>query len=281
MKYRTDNQSTGGSSGHLREDLLLDLLHNLLPKAERDMALSHLSVCSQCESEFQEMVSRRERLRAMAKLTTNAAGEIELQTRSGSDPVKCGEAASQPVSDQISRTWKGLLSILKRPRNQFGAALVVATAALLLVIWSQHEDADTASDLYWLPRSSQEMQFRSGSGDAIHEILADGLDAYAHRDLKSAIQHLESAQAMGHLETVRKVYLGSALAMSRRYGEAAELLNSVSSRSLPDPWGSEARWTLYIALKKSGRTSLADSLLNVLAAETGAIGDRARQLMQP
>jgi hypothetical protein len=84
----------------------------------------------------------------------------------------------------------------------------------------------------------------------------------------------------GSLEGVRAVYLGSALALSGRYGEAADVLRGVSLTAIPDPWGREARWTLYVALVECGRGQAADSLLKSLAEEPGEIGRRARGMMR-
>ena len=112
------------------------------------------------------------------------------------------------------------------------------------------------------------------------EDLAAGLEAYGDRDLEGAIDLLRSAEASGHLEEIRKIYLGSALAWNGAYPEAVSVLQEVSARTLPDPWGSEARWSLYVALKGSGWQRGADSLLHILSEESGEIGERARSRLR-
>ena len=82
------------------------------------------------------------------------------------------------------------------------------------------------------------------------------------------------------LETVRKVYLGSALALSGEHREAADILDGVSLDSLPEEWRGEAQWTLYVALDESGREARADSLLQALSQKAGEIGERARRTLE-
>jgi hypothetical protein len=48
---------------------------------------------------------------------------------------------------------------------------------------------------------------------------------------------------------------------------------------VPGEWGLEARWTLYVSLHESKRTTAASSLLKALAKETGPVGERARRVL--
>jgi hypothetical protein len=135
--------------------------------------------------------------------------------------------------------------------------------------------------LNWLPLSAGGPALRSSLEITTDKDLAAGLDAYGARDLDQAITLLERAEASGQLETARKIFLASALAWSGDHAEAVSLLRTVYTPILPDPWGAEARWTLYVALRESGQTASADSLLSILAQERGDVGDRARRLSQP
>jgi len=106
-----------------------------------------------------------------------------------------------------------------------------------------------------------------------------GLQAYEARDLDNAIELLAGQEAAGLQETIRRIYLGSALALKGRSAEAVSVLRTVRAQTLPDPWGSEARWTLYVVLRECGSQSAADSLLRVLARERGQVGERARRFL--
>jgi len=90
---------------------------------------------------------------------------------------------------------------------------------------------------------------------------------------------LSGARAEGTLDLVRRVYLGSALLKRGRPSEAARVLDGAAGPSLPDPWGTEARWDLYLVLTGTGSTAEAERLLADLAREQGDLGERARALL--
>jgi hypothetical protein len=75
---------------------------------------------------------------------------------------------------------------------------------------------------------------------------------------------------------VRKVYLGSALALRGRHREAVAVLESLDLWLLPDPWGAEGLWTLSVELRAMGKIARADAILGELTREPGPVGDRAR-----
>jgi hypothetical protein len=77
---------------------------------------------------------------------------------------------------------------------------------------------------------------------------------------------------------VRRVYLGSALAFQGRYQQAVECLSPLRESVIPDPWGTEARWTLCVALYGAGERGAADSLLSVLSKVDESARIRARAL---
>ena len=89
------------------------------------------------------------------------------------------------------------------------------------------------------------------------------------------------------MDLVSKVLDGDVLAAARlmrglddSLAEAVEALEEVSFRQVPGRWGIESYWTLYVALKRSGQASRADSLLKVLGDKPGELGERARQSLK-
>jgi Flp pilus assembly protein TadD len=122
------------------------------------------------------------------------------------------------------------------------------------------------------------MLSRAVEREAMNEEIALGLEAYNRRDAEKAIAALGEAEAEGLAESLRLVYLGSALAWSGEYQKAIGVLNELADTSLPEPWASEALWTKYVSLDRSGRRASADSLLRILADSPDEIGDRARRV---
>jgi len=158
---------------------------------------------------------------------------------------------------------------------------IAAVLAVLLLSFLPSGTDQTDITLHWIPTASGGLQVRAAADAAEHTELAAAFEAYAERNLDRAIPLLRDSEATGHLETMRRVFLGSALARIGQHDEAVEILRSVRARTLPDPWGSEARWTLYLALNAGGHQAAADSLLRVLATERGEVGDRARRVTRP
>jgi hypothetical protein len=60
-----------------------------------------------------------------------------------------------------------------------------------------------------------------------------------------------------------------------------EILEPVRFSSVPEQWGREAHWTLFVALRGAGRDASADSLLRILAERPGEVGERARRILEP
>jgi TolA-binding protein len=246
------------SGVHVDEDLGLDLLHGLLSHEESERVLEHLAECSPCEKRFQEMVGERERLRALRALPEGAR-----QDR----PSRTGRL--------LKDRWEDFLGSMRRPRFQLAWIPVAAAAVLLFIVLKPDPGTEM---LQQLPTSFEGTRFRASVAASSAEFEA-GLEAYAARDFKRASQLLGKATTSGPLETVRRVYLGSALAWRGKHEEAAKVLEDVALPTLPDPWGVEARWTLYVSLRETGQEAKADSLLRVLAKEAGPVGDRARGLL--
>lgn len=268
------NHPGGGQSPHLNGDRCLDLLLNLLPHTERDRAFEHIASCATCERLFKMRFAERERLRAAGKLVRGEDGQLALQTLEPDAEAK-PSAPRNPLRD----VWNRIADAFRSPRLRLAGGLVAAAVTVLIILIPLRKDDGGIAQPHWLPGYSEDLQFRAMIEATADEDLAAGLQAYADRDLDQAVQALEKAETSGTMEKVRKVYLGSALALSGNHTRAIEILESVAARTLPDPWGSEACWSLYVALNESGRAVSADSLLRVLSGESGSVGDRARETL--
>jgi thioredoxin-like negative regulator of GroEL len=115
--------------------------------------------------------------------------------------------------------------------------------------------------------------FGTSSSDSI---LLQGLQAYDRGDLQSARELLRAAQATGSWERVRRIYLAGALLELDDAAGAVAMVRDIDLRWVPEPWNSEARWTLALALARSGQPSVADSILAALSREAGPVAERAR-----
>lgn len=97
--------------------------------------------------------------------------------------------------------------------------------------------------------------------------LLEGLDAYARHDARAAEHQLANARAGGREESVRRLFLASAVLARGDERRAAALIESVDlQRDLPEPWRAEGLRTLALAWRRSGRVAQADSLASLLEA---------------
>ena len=264
MNERTFAGSAGTKAErHISRDLCRDLLHGLLSAVEQDQVLQHVAGCPPCEKLLQEMVAERERLRAVQTTWLD-----ESEQPGGS----LGEILSHLTGRLAAAFWQ--------PQYRYATALVAVAAVLLLILWPHPDQGPDGLAVQWLPAAGNEVRLRDGAQSIADQDLASGLAAYAARDLKSAITRLERAELSGQLETIRRIYLSNALAIRGEYDKAVELLRTMGVDPLPDPWRSETLWTLYVALRATGRDASADSLLQCLVREPLEIGERARRELQ-
>jgi hypothetical protein len=153
-------------------------------------------------------------------------------------------------------------------------------ASAILLILLPGDPGETDADLLrWLPPYGGEKRIRTQASYAPSEEMLEGLEAYARRDVGRASLLLRQAEAIGPLDTMRRLYLGSSLAWLGEHDEAAAILASLPHDLIPEPWSGESRWTLYVALNGSGRAASADSLLRILAGEPGDLGERAQRII--
>ncbi len=243
---------------HPDADLRLDLLLGLLDEEASSQVLAHLDACPACEEAFRRQYADQQHLLATRELRTTDSGQLEVMRRKASSSAK-----------------PRLRLIHRRPMMRVAIPLLAA-AAVLFLLWFWPGEGPEAEGSRWLPVPAKGLLIRQGAPTGDSADLTAGLDAYARKDLAAAIDLLSRARSEGTLDLVRRVYLGSALLQASRPAEAADMLVTVTSQPLPDPWGSESRWNLYLALAGSGLRVEAATLLGDLAREEGELGRRAR-----
>jgi hypothetical protein len=268
---------------HLDEHLCLDLLLGFLSSEEEERILSHLITCPACEKLLQERAAEGERLEATRVLRSGPGGEIVLERRGTAARERAVEREKRRLMDLLSQLLKGFRAVLRKPRFQLAGGLATAAVVLLLFAWFHYVRTPREPYLHLLPPYNFQLQTRETPETVVVDDLRAGLEAYEGEDFKRAVELLERAGASELDEThemIRRTYLGSALAWRGRYKDAVEILDEMSFPLVPGEWGMEAQWTLYVALKESGRDARADSLLQILAAKPGGIGERARKLLK-
>jgi len=252
-------------SSHLDEDACLDLVHGLLRREEEEPLLAHARACTACQELVRAATAEREQLRAQAGLMRS-----KLSAR---DKIRAGRWANRWVE------WILGAGRIPVPRLALGlgaAAIAIVVISTRLPVGDQSGSNEVR--LQWLPEVSGTLVTRDPRSEETDPKLIAGLEAYAHHDAAEAVRQLEASRASGPTESLRLAYLGSALAWAGRHDEAAATLRGLEVETLPEPWRSETWWTLVLTLRTTGRMDSADSLLSILAATEGAVGERARSL---
>jgi hypothetical protein len=272
MTGATDSGRANRAGEHLTAGSCADLLENLLHGEERSRALAHLRICADCERRFRSAYSDREHARTLGRIGRTADGQIVLERRGT-------EAAGSPGPGE---RWRGLLAALVEPvrgRQTRFAGLLAATAIVavgaVLLLRSAPSDLP---ELHRLPGKLDAFHFRSADDQPRDPDLLAGLEAYAKGEMERSARRLRRADVSGVEEITRDLYLASALAERGRHREARDRLQGLPLEQIPDPWGSEASWTLYVCLRALGEKASADSLLQLLAHYPGEVGRRARAL---
>jgi len=240
---------------HLDRDEILDLVMGLGSADERTAWLQHVRTCPQCEDELQ----RSSEVLGRARL--DVASVIESLDRGAAKSTNGRAAArSELARRRIDSRWILL-----------GAGLAAAVAAVVL----RPEPSPLLGQLRPLPRQVEFVQPRDSGDHGAAACLAPGLEAYARGDYASAARLLGGCEAEGGAETMRRLYLGSALALCGRFDRAAKTLEGLPSASIPEAWRGEADWTRCVASYGCGREREGDSLLAGLASAGGADAERA------
>ena len=253
---------------HLNEDRCLDLIRGFLSPEERERILAHMQACAECETLFVRHLADEERLRARGALRATPDGRLKLE------PYLTEEPATAPDSRRQS--------LRRFLRPALGVASTAAAVVVLLLLSPRQAGDDPAAMLRPMPALGEQVRLRSDPPYGQDEAFALGVDAYERGDLHTAVKRLERATTTGgpgRLEALRRIYLGSAYARLGQFDEAAQVLETVPFVSVPDPWGGEGRWTLYVAYKSLQRDALAQAILEELSREPGQFGDRARDAL--
>ncbi len=250
---------------HLSEDDCLDLLSNALAPPERAQLVQHIRSCTACESMLKERDADWERLLIQSG---PAIRQLDQQGSRGGWLKGWVPRATRPFSLPLPRlSWLAAVGLL-----------LVITVGFVMRAREEKQQA-FLSELRWLPPLPEEVILRRGERTGGLEMLRGGLDAYSRKDPSAAIEGFASIQVPAESEPLRRAYLGSALAWAGRYSEAVTQLQRLDPTRIPDPWSTEVRWTLMIALRETGQRARADSLLRALAEEPGESGRRAKALL--
>jgi hypothetical protein len=228
---------------HPGDDLWLDVVNGLADASARSAALRHARDCASCARRLEEFAA------------THARGFARADAALG------GARAARP--------WRG------DARRLLPVAAAVAAVLGAYAVWTVSRPAapPAPGTIAWLPAPAADVLTRSAREDATDARLLEGLDAYAARDAGRARRLLATARAAGALEQVRLLYLGNAELQLGHPGRALAALRAVELARVPEPWRSEARWSMALALDGAGDPAAADSIRRALAAAPIRRGD--------
>jgi hypothetical protein len=275
------SKSNDGEQGfHPDEHMILDFLLGFLSPTENEKILLHLTGCPACEELFRERAAESERFAATRVLRFLPNGELAVERRGTA--MRASDVEQFDLWEFLSKIWNGMRSVFRQPRYQLAGGLATVTA-LFLIVWLHGVRTPDSAELYMLRPYSFQLHSRDVPGAVPSEDLREGLNAYSNKEFERAIELLQkthiSDKNAAH-ETIRDIYLGSALAWNRDYDEAVEILETIPFPVVPPEWSREAHWTLYIALKESGSVERADSLIEILSGTPGEVGERARRIVK-
>lgn len=239
---------------HLSDDHLIDLECGLLESSARDAAVQHLRQCPACERRFMEV----------------HAGAQRLSPRRRPTPAEKATPALH-------------LAVPPGPSGRWRARLLVTASGIILVgliatyELSRRPRADGLD--YWLPLDSERLLLRSAPAPEEAGRYLQAVEAYDRHDVRQVIRLLGTGPIPQAYEPLNLV-LASALIWDGRYDEARNVLERLDVDTLPQPARDRARWMLFIALRRAGRTEEAASVVQVLAASPGEFSERARALLR-
>lgn len=265
----TRSEQGGGQEAeyHLDEDRCLDLLNDLLPPEEKLKALAHMEACPACERFVRARVSAWERSRSEIE---DVHGRLDVESDLGD--------MRTPAVGPPARLGAGLRAGFRRRSVRVSVGLAAAALAVFIATTLLRGPAEEL-ELDLLPDISADLRFRATEEFAPTGEFAAGTAAYKEHDFAAAIALLRKAEVPAAHATFKNVYLGSALAWDGRYDEAVAVLQPLATEVLPEPWGGAVLWTYFVSLHRSGNHARADSLANILAQESDALGERARRYL--
>lgn len=274
---------------HLDEDRVLDLLLDLPPERELEAIGRHLARCRRCEDLLRHRGAQMERRRACGKPQawpeSDVAAEGSEEREWKPEPIAASRTPERPERgsgrDWRAETRRWLAGALWHPRYAIGLGVGgLIILGLLSLTVRPHRTVSPPLVAEWLPSAAETLNLRNNPDQEEFVALSAALRAYDRRDLPAAIQALSAVHAIGAMDNLRLVFLGSALTQAGDYPRAVRILRSCSLDELPEPWRGEGGWTLLVALRLAGYDGAADSLARVLAKQEGTIGVRARCLLR-
>jgi hypothetical protein len=239
------------AADHLDSGTMLDLVHGLLQGGALASALAHLGRCTRCETTFQTLSARRERIQAgrqphlLADGVLTLASRVELAGRGVRRDEANQECDVQPSLSRVAARATGLLrdaligtpDVTRRSRRRWAAVVVPAAVVLVVALGIlRHHDLDRAARaLPILPPLPDRVAHLSAGGEDLPASWEAGLRAYQRKDFAEAARLLtQAAPANGH-RALLDVYAASALAHLGRQREAVVLLRGALAQTLPDP----------------------------------------------
>jgi hypothetical protein len=238
---------TSVEAPHLPDGRLIDLESGLLDPASRARAMEHLRTCAACEARLREAHGDAERL-ALRPAPRLGMG-------SGTTP-SVARPARPPARPLL---WAAA-----------AAALLVAAA----VPWVLRRGLDDGLD-YWLPGDANVLLARSAVPLEDDALYREAIAAYDRRDVAQVIALLDS-RAIPPEYAPLNLLLASALEREGRHARARAVLERLDVETLPQPARDQARWILYVSLRRDGRDGEARQVALDLARGEGTLARRAR-----
>ena len=248
-----DSSSSPPASAHLDADTLTGLVLGLAGEEAVAEAIAHAGTCTRCETRLRDAVGDLESFRARCAVMREFGGV--------------------PADDRARRSTSPPRRLIVL---QWGIPLAAAAAVVVVLTRLPGGVAPQETSPYWIPATTDVRVLRDARGDDADSSFWAGLEAYESHDPDRARALLEGAHATGGMEELRRLYLASSLLNTARVEESLRLLQTLPSYALPMPWRQDARWMTYQALERLHRGAEADSLLGVMAAWPGHVGDLAR-----
>jgi hypothetical protein len=225
---------------HLRGDEIIDLIHDLVVDPARAQYLEHVARCRSCA----ELVRRR-------------SAEMETARARASAAVR------------HRRPRRGL-----RPRFLWiSLAAVAAAAALALFLVAPPRPSSPLE--YTLPGPAVLTTLRSENEDL--PVLEAALEDYARHRATAVIERLGPVEFHEPVESLRRIYLASALVEAGRPRRAIATLDAMDVSTLPEPWRGHAQAVLFVACRADGQAERARATLGELMQRTDSLGDLARR----
>jgi len=260
------------ASMHLTPDMCIDLLWGFIDEEASRSIENHLRTCPGCEEMLRAAVADLEALRSRGEPRLGPDGKWILEQAKLELGTEMAGASREALP-----SLRGVGKWLRR-RYALAAAAAAGLVFILLISKGAYRRGEGLE--YWIPADRPLRTLRSAAPAERLTTLRQGIAAYGERDLDRAIEILSGLNLEEPYESLRSIYLSSALALKGRYQEASQVLSSLDTAALPEPWRSEARWIRYVVLAETGHRNQARALLEELSKLDNDIGVRARKRLK-